>query len=37
MSDTYLPPFTMTKDITNLVIEIGEQVGVVVTYDGELG
>ena len=33
MSDIYTPPFTMTEDITNLVIEIGEQVGVVVTYD----
>ena len=33
MSDTYTPPFTMTEEITNLVIEIGEQVGVVVTYD----
>lgn len=33
MNDTYAPPFTMTEEITNLVIEIGEQVGVVVTYD----
>lgn len=33
MSDTYIPPFTMTEEITNLVIEIGELVGVVVTYD----
>ena len=33
MSDTYTPPSTMTEEITNLVIEIGEQVGVVVTYD----
>ena len=33
MDDTYTPPFTMTEEITNLVIEIGEQVGVVVTYD----
>lgn len=33
MNDTYTPPFTMTEEITNLVIEIGEQVGVVVTYD----
>lgn len=22
MSDTYMPPFTMTEEITNLVIEI---------------
>ena len=33
MSDSYMPPFTMTEEITNLVIEIGEQVGAVVTYD----
>ena len=33
MSDSYTPPFTMTDEITNLVIEIGEQVGAVVTYD----
>ncbi len=33
MTDTYTPPFTMTEEITNLVIEIGELVGVVVTYD----
>ncbi len=33
MSDSYIPPFTMTEEITNLVIEIGEQVGAVVTYD----
>ena len=33
MNDTYKPPFTMTEEITNLVIEIGEQVGAVVTYD----
>lgn len=33
MNDTYAPPFTMTEEITNLVIEIGEQVGVVVAYD----
>lgn len=33
MSDSYRPPFTMTEDITNLVIEIGEQVGAVEIYD----
>ena len=33
MSDIYTPPFTMTEEITNLIIEIGEQVGAVVTYD----
>ena len=33
MSEYYQPPFTMTEEITNLVIEIGEQVGAFVTYD----
>lgn len=33
MSELYQPPFTMTEEITNLVIEIGEQVGAVTTYD----
>ncbi len=33
MSDSYTPPFTMTEEITNLVIEIGEQVGAVAVYD----
>ncbi len=33
MSDSYTPPFTMTEEITNLVIEIGELVGAVATYD----
>ena len=33
MSDIYAPPFTMTEEITNLIIEIGELVGAVVTYD----
>ncbi|MDE7283393.1 MAG: Fic family protein [Lachnospiraceae bacterium] len=33
MSDIYTPPFSMTEEITNLVIEIGEQVGRVETYD----
>lgn len=33
MSDLYQPPFTMTEEITNLVIEIGEQVGAVATYE----
>lgn len=27
MSDNYIPPFTMTEKIMNLVIEIGEFVG----------
>ncbi len=33
MGEIYQPPFTMTEEITNLVIEIGEQVGTVVTND----
>lgn len=33
MSDLYSPPFVMTEEITNLVIEIGEQVGAIATYD----
>lgn len=33
MSDIYTPPFTMTEEITNLIIEIGEQVGAVAVYD----
>jgi hypothetical protein len=34
MSENYTPPFTMTEEITNLVIEIGELVGAVATYVG---
>ena len=33
MSEIYRPPFTMTEEITNLVIEIGEQAGAVAAYD----
>ena len=33
MSEIYQPPCTMTEEITNLVIEIGEQVGAVAAYD----
>ena len=33
MKDTYQPPFTMTEEITNLVIEIGEIVGAVKVYE----
>ncbi|WP_276951425.1 hypothetical protein [Acetatifactor muris] len=33
MSNMYAPPFTMTEEITNLIIEIGEQVGTVTVYD----
>ncbi len=33
MSEFYQPPFTMTEEITNLVIELGEQVGAVASWD----
>ena len=33
MSDSYKPPFTMTDDITNLVIQIGELVGRIDVWD----
>ena len=33
MSDSYKPPFTMTDDITNLVIQIGELVGKIDVWD----
>ena len=33
MREFYQPPFTMTEEITNLVIEIGEQVGAIAAYD----
>jgi len=33
MSERYETPFTMTEEITNLVIEIGELAGVIGTYD----
>lgn len=33
MCDGYKPPFTMTEDITNLVIEIGEFVGRITAHD----
>lgn len=33
MSENYQPPFTMTEEITNLIVEIGEYVGVITTYD----
>lgn len=33
MSDYYEPPFTITKNITNLVIEIGELVGRITAHD----
>ena len=33
MDGTYQPPFAMTEEITNLIIEIGEYVGMITTYD----
>ena len=33
MSENYQPPFTMTEKITNLIVEIGEYVGTIATYD----
>lgn len=33
VKDVYQPPFTMTEEITNLVIEIGEMVGAVKVYE----
>lgn len=33
MPEQYIPPFTMTEEITNLVIEIGELVGQISAHD----
>ncbi|MCM1154004.1 MAG: hypothetical protein NC392_01475 [Roseburia sp.] len=33
MSKDYQPPYTMTEAITNLIVEIGEYVGMITTYD----
>lgn len=33
MSENYQPPFTMNEEITNLIVEIGEYVGRITTYD----
>ncbi len=33
MGESYKPPFTMNEEITNLIIEIGEYVGTITTYD----
>lgn len=33
MSENYQPPFTMSEKITNLIVEIGEYVGTITTYD----
>ena len=32
MSETYQPPFRMTEEVTNLIVEIGEYVGSITTY-----
>lgn len=32
-NETYQPPFTMTETITNLIVEIGEYVGMITAYD----
>lgn len=31
--ENYQPPFTMNEEITNLIVEIGEYVGTITTYD----
>ncbi len=33
MNEIYQPPFTMTEKITNLIVEIGEYVGMIAAYD----
>lgn len=33
MSDNYEPPFHMTEEITNLIVEIGEYAGSITTYE----
>lgn len=33
MSDMYVPPFTMTEEIVNMVIDIGELVGRIDAHD----
>lgn len=33
MGESYEPPFTMNEEITNLIVEIGEYVGAITTYD----
>ena len=33
MSDMYVPPFTMTEEIVNMVIDIGELVGRLDAHD----
>lgn len=33
MSESYQPPFHMTEEITNLIVEIGQYVGSITTYE----
>ena len=33
MSENYQPPFSINEEITNLIVEIGEYVGTITTYD----
>ena len=33
VNEIYQPPFTMTEKITNLIVEIGEYVGMIAAYD----
>ena len=33
MGENYQPPFTMNEEITNLIVEIGEYIGSITTYD----
>ena len=33
MGESYKPPFTINEEITNLIVEIGEYVGTITTYD----
>lgn len=33
MGESYKPPFTMNEEITSLIVEIGEYVGTITTYD----
>ena len=35
MSEIYQPPFTMTEEISNLIVEIGEYVGMIAAYDAQ--
>lgn len=33
MGESYKPPFAMNEEITNPIVEIGEYVGTITTYD----